>query len=216
MTQATETEVDQRILKALSHPLRQRVLRVLNERVASPAEIAEQLGERLGNVSYHVRVLRDAECVELVRTAPVRGALEHFYRATARPFLDSDQWARLPLSTRRGLFGQTLSQIWRDVDAACGSGGFDRDETHVSWTTLELDEQGWQEVDELLVGALNAVGEIQAESLARLAELPEEERRALRTELVLMHFERAAAKETAPARRKKAKKSAPTGSRDPG
>jgi DNA-binding transcriptional ArsR family regulator len=216
LTQATETEVDQRILKALSHPLRQRVLRVLNERVASPAEIAEQLGERLGNVSYHVRVLRDAECVELVRTAPVRGALEHFYRATARPFLDSDQWARLPLSTRRGLFGQTLSQIWRDVDAAGGSGGFDRDETHVSWTTLELDEQGWKEVDELLVGALNDVGEIQAESLARLAELPEEERRALRTELVLMHFERAAAKGTAPARRKNAKRSAPTASRHRG
>ena len=30
--------------------------------------------------------------VELVRTEPRRGALQHFYRATARPILDDDQW----------------------------------------------------------------------------------------------------------------------------
>jgi hypothetical protein len=34
-------------------------------------------------------MLRDYDCVEIVRTEPRRGALQHFYRATARPTLDA-------------------------------------------------------------------------------------------------------------------------------
>jgi hypothetical protein len=47
--------------------------------VASPSELPDALGEPLGNVSYHVRILRELDCIELVRTEPRRGALEHFY-----------------------------------------------------------------------------------------------------------------------------------------
>ena len=46
-------------------------------------------------------MLRDYDCVELVRTEPRRGALQHFYRATARPNLDEDQWRTLPSGPRR-------------------------------------------------------------------------------------------------------------------
>ena len=45
-------------------------------------------------------MLRDYDCVELVRTEPRRGALQHFYRATARPNLDEDQWRTLPSGLR--------------------------------------------------------------------------------------------------------------------
>ena len=37
--------------------IRHKVLVALNERVASPKELAAELGEPLGNVSYHTRVL---------------------------------------------------------------------------------------------------------------------------------------------------------------
>ena len=78
--------VDERLAKALSHPLRPRILqRLADGAVASPNQLAEALGERLGNVSYHVRILRELGLVELVRTEPRRGALEHFYRATSEP-----------------------------------------------------------------------------------------------------------------------------------
>jgi DNA-binding transcriptional ArsR family regulator len=69
-------------IKAMSHPLRASVLRILAERTASPAEISRELGEELSNVSYHTKQLVEFECAELVNTRPVRGALEHFYRAT--------------------------------------------------------------------------------------------------------------------------------------
>ena len=77
-----------RIAKALAHPLRARILQRLGERVASPGDLAVELGAPLGVLSYHVRMLRDYDCVELVRTEPRRGALQHFYRATQRLYFD--------------------------------------------------------------------------------------------------------------------------------
>src|SRR4051812_34613913 len=85
---ARET-AEARIAKALAHPLRARILQRLGERVASPADLAGELGAPLGVVSYHVRKLGDDDCVELVRTEARRGALQHFYRATAGPNLDA-------------------------------------------------------------------------------------------------------------------------------
>lgn len=53
------------------------ILAILNERVASPNELSQQLDEGLSQVSYHVKVLVDCDCIELVRTKPRRGAVEH-------------------------------------------------------------------------------------------------------------------------------------------
>ncbi len=78
-TKPGQDPVDKRLLRALSHPLRQRILRSLDQGEASPAQLSRELGEPIGNVSYHVKVLSQLGAIELVRTAPVRGALEHFY-----------------------------------------------------------------------------------------------------------------------------------------
>src|SRR6059058_5723954 len=103
-----------RIAKALAHPLRARILQRLGERVLAPSELATELDAPLGVVSYHVRMLREYDCVELVRTEPRRGALQHYYRATARPSLDEDQWKTLPSSLRKELSGETLGAIVDD------------------------------------------------------------------------------------------------------
>ena len=78
--------LDERLAKALSHRLRVQILRRLEEAgEASPKELAQALGEPVGNISYHVCILRELDCVELVRTEPRRGALAHFYRAEGKP-----------------------------------------------------------------------------------------------------------------------------------
>lgn len=90
------------MINGLSHPVRARVLAILDQREASPKEIADLLGEKLSNVSYHVRVLRDSGLIELVGTSPRRGALEHHYRSISRPGamvnvdleLDAKGWAK--------------------------------------------------------------------------------------------------------------------------
>jgi DNA-binding transcriptional ArsR family regulator len=194
ITKSTEAQLNHRLLKALSHPLRQRILHALTHRVASPSELAEELDEPLGNVAYHVKILAANDAVELVKTAPVRGALEHFYRATARSHFDDEQWSRMPVSVRRALIGDTLKEIWDAVTAAASENGLAEATDHVSRTHLELDEEAYKELNDLLDSVLDRALVLHAEAAPRLAELPAEERNAHVTELAMLHFHRAARK----------------------
>ncbi|HEX7299603.1 MAG TPA: helix-turn-helix domain-containing protein [Solirubrobacteraceae bacterium] len=199
-------ELDPRIVRALSHPVRHRVLVALNERVASPKELAAELGEPLGNVSYHTRVLVKLGCIELVSTTQRRGALEHHYRAVMRPYFDDAAWAKMPLSTRRALFDHELDRLWSHTVDAAGVGGFDHPRAHVSWTLLDLDDQGLNDLADVLGSTLDRALEIQAESAGRRAERGDNGGADLRTELAILHFERApkpAAGTTAGGRRKR-------------
>ena len=76
---------DPRYVKAMSHPLRVRILAMLDERKASPNQLAGWLGASLGTVAYHVRTLEQLGLIDLVDETRVRGAVEHHYRAKARP-----------------------------------------------------------------------------------------------------------------------------------
>src|SRR3954465_13822422 len=139
-----------RIAKALAHPLRARILQRLGERVASPGDLAVELGAPLGVVSYHVRMLRDYDCVELVRTERRRGALQHFYRATARPALDEDQWRTLPSGLRRELAGETLPALVTHLRGRAGAGLLEDPDIVVKRTPLELDERAFKKLNKLL------------------------------------------------------------------
>jgi DNA-binding transcriptional ArsR family regulator len=73
---------DQRLLKALSHPLRAKALPLFADGTVSPIQVARQLDVDVSHLAYHIRVLRELGFIELVETKQRRGALEHFYRAT--------------------------------------------------------------------------------------------------------------------------------------
>jgi DNA-binding transcriptional ArsR family regulator len=73
-------------VKALSHPLRNTILGLLHERAATVTELAEALGRPKSTVAHHVKVLRDAGLVQVVRTRRVRAIEERFYGRTARMF----------------------------------------------------------------------------------------------------------------------------------
>jgi DNA-binding transcriptional ArsR family regulator len=178
-------ELDEALLKAISHPLRHRLLGLLDDRVASPNELARELDLPLGRVSYHIRLLADLGAIELVRTEPRRGALEHFYRAVTRGWFSEDDWARLPRSARRGIVGQSLQRIFTDVTAAVDAGGFDGPASQVTRTALELDEKGLEEVSKVIATANERVAQINAESADRRAGTG-----GVTTELALLHFER--------------------------
>jgi DNA-binding transcriptional ArsR family regulator len=178
-----------RIAKALAHPLRARILQRLGERVASPGDLSVELGAPLGVVSYHVRMLRDYDCVELVRTEPRRGALQHFYKATARPNLDDDQWRTLPSTLRRELAGETLQDLVTDLAQAADAGTLEDPEVVLTRTPLELDERGFKKLNKLLAKTQEQALAIAAESAARQAE----KNAVFLTELGVLHFKRAQA-----------------------
>jgi len=178
--------VDPRLAKALSHPMRSRILAILNEQVASPNEIAQMIDERLPNVSYHVRALHDLGCIELVRTAQRRGAIEHYYRALKRPFFSDCDWKRLPASARQAVTDLTLQMTWDDVSASIQAGAFEeRADRHLTRNPLVLDEEGWKELNKLLIKARNDAEDIAGKSAKRLAKSDES---AINTRLVIMHF----------------------------
>lgn len=161
--------LDARVVKALGHPVRVQALTILNERIASPNEISKELDQAVGHVSYHIKVLKECECIELVDTAPRRGAMEHFYRATSRAFLDVSDWPKVPLSVRPGLSGSLLQTLVEDASASLSSGAFDqREDRHLSWTPMIVDREGWNELRDGLEQMLQKVFEIQAASAERL------------------------------------------------
>ena len=174
--------LDPRIARALSHSLRRSVLGLLMERTeASPNEMATELGASLGTVSYHVQILRELECIELVRTEPRRGAIEHYYRASIDPYLDDAQWESLPTVVRRQLAGQTLGELMQAMGRAVPVGGFDRKGAHVDRVPLRLDADGWNELSDLLITTLREVHEIQRRSDERGNDVS-------RSQLGVVHF----------------------------
>jgi len=178
--------VEQIVAKAFAHPLRVQILIILNEKVASPNMLAQQLDESLNLVAYHVRVLEKYDCIELVDTKQRRGATEHFYRAIRRQLLSDDQWARMPESLRPGMAAAILKSIFEDIETASKSGTLDQvDDAHVSRTPMVLDQQGWGDVSDLLNSSLDRLLEIQAESSKRLAESKDEGTLA---KVHLLHF----------------------------
>jgi DNA-binding transcriptional ArsR family regulator len=183
---AQQPAIDQRIMKALSHPLRVRMLTLLNQKVSSPSELAEELDEPLGNVSYHMRFLADLNMVKLVRTEPRRGAVEHYYEALEPPLISDDDWAQLPAALRRSLSDSTLSQIARDLKGAAKEGGFDRKNIHVSRVALTLDEQAWDELSEVLSDVMDRARRLQEQSNKRMKR---SDGTTIPTALVLMQFE---------------------------
>jgi DNA-binding transcriptional ArsR family regulator len=69
-------------LKALAHPLRQRLLYALGGQPATISQLAVSFGERKGNIAHHLKVLSGAGMVRIVETRQVRGGTEHYYQRT--------------------------------------------------------------------------------------------------------------------------------------
>ncbi len=182
-----KTGMDQRLVKALAHPLRVEILMILNERMASPNELSKELEEGLSQVSYHVKVLKDFECIEMVKTEPRRGAVEHYYRATARAFFTDADYKHLPESIKPGATAAVMRMLMDDVSTSLEGGSFTaRDDMHLSWTPGVVDEQGWTELVELVNETLAGVIKIHETSAKRLSRSGEE---AIPATSVLMNFE---------------------------
>lgn len=164
-----KSPIDERLVKALTHELRVQILGILNERIASPKELAGELEEGVSQVSYHVNVLRKYECIELVSTKQRRGATEHYYRATSRALVAGKTWAGLPDSIRPGFSASLVKSIADDAATSLKEGVFDeRKDRHVSRTPVILDEAGWGDLVKALNGAMKEVEKIQKQSSARL------------------------------------------------
>jgi DNA-binding transcriptional ArsR family regulator len=152
----------------MAHPLRVQILGILEQRVASPRELADELDAPLGNVSYHVRTLSSLGLIKLVKKTPRRGAIEHYYEARGRAVVTDRAWAEVPEIVKRALVGATLGDVSERVNDAAAAGGFDRDDAHLTSPRVIVDEQGFGELSGALNELFDRVDKIQRESTKRL------------------------------------------------
>jgi hypothetical protein len=162
--------IDQRLVRALAHPLRIQILEVLTDRVASPNLLSIDLDADLSHVAYHTRALDKCGCLQLVETAQRRGATEHFYKANPDSFVGDRRWRRVPRSVRGGVSSATLQTFLDKAIAALEAGTLDgRDDTIFRWMPLLLDRLGWEEVVAIMEEATNLVLAAHLRSQDRLA-----------------------------------------------
>jgi DNA-binding transcriptional ArsR family regulator len=180
---------DPQLVKALAHPLRVRILRILESRTASPNELANELGAPLPNVSYHVRALARAGLAELVRTTPRRGAVEHYYRAIGHVRVSNKAWADVPSIVKAGLVDSALGQIGETVTAAAVEGGFERSDAVLVRRPVTLDEEGFRTLSREALAFVDRVEEIAEESTRRLSASPPHEATEIAACIAVMVFE---------------------------
>lgn len=169
-----------RRLRAGWHPLQLRALVILTERVASPKEIAIELGltkARAGVVSQHVRELEKAGFVEEVRAEPRRGTVEHYFRVVEQPVVTDEEAAQWTEDERDEFSRYIISCIAKDFGMATEYGTLDGDDhvdRHLSRTPLHLDRQGFADLIEAHRQSFHRSLEIQEESDQRRAVSGEE------------------------------------------
>jgi DNA-binding transcriptional ArsR family regulator len=163
--------VDARVARALAHPLRMHILAELNKRAMSPSQFAKEFDRKLPNVSYHFRALQKLDCIEEVETRPVRGSVEHFYKATRRALFDGKAWNELPQSLKEGASGQTVTNFLTAVALAMHSGTFDaQNDRMLVWMQQRLDKKGWREAVEIQRDAVRKLERAYKGAGVRLAE----------------------------------------------
>lgn len=182
------------VAKAYAHPLRIEILGLLDNRVASPRQLATEMGSGLSTTSYHVRQLAAAKLIRLVRRRQVRGAIEHLYTANVRPTITDAGWARLPQIVKHAYLGGKIAQIGKEVAAAAEQGGFDHDDMHLTRTSLRLTPDAWKAAAEILTRALEEIDALAVEATEREETVPDE-RHAV---AVMMLFEAASPRSFGP------------------
>jgi DNA-binding transcriptional ArsR family regulator len=177
---------DPRLVKALAHPLRVQILSTLEDRIASPSDLASELGAPLGNVSYHVRTLADLGLVKLVKRRTRRGAVEHYYQARGRAQVSNRAWAQVPGVVKRSMVAVALEQAVDQAGAAAAAGGFDHEDSDLSRETVTLDAKGWDDASKAVARLHEELAAIQQRSASRLKG---DEGDAIQTGVVTMLFE---------------------------
>jgi len=166
---------DPRYVKAMSHPLRVRILAMLDERKASPNQLAGWLGASLGTVAYHVRTLEQLGLIDLVDETRVRGAVEHHYRAKARPNVTVEGWAQAPPIAKQAAVGASLDVIGEYARVSAAAGGFDRSEAQLRRAMVRLDAKGFSQLSKACDKLLEQAQKIEESAAERIAKNPHAE-----------------------------------------
>lgn len=168
------------ICDPLAHPMRTRILDVVNEEPMSPVRFLDdgfspmtfdKRATGLSYVSYHFRALEKAGCIEILKTIPRRGAVEHVYRGCSRVFFSDEEFEQLGLEQRQQLSQSSFQGLVARTDGAIRSGTFDkRPDRHMTWRAMDLDPEGWEEIKDIFGDAYKKAEKARESAALRLAD----------------------------------------------
>lgn len=169
----TEASYLTRLAVVYADPIRLVINRELYMReMSAPQFFAAFGGGSVDLVRWHFRTLTAYGWLRKVKTAEptgVPGRPAHLYRATELALIDTETWETLPLSIRSVFSARTLDQLWEQIGRALKADTFDsRDDRHLTWTPIVLDEQGWKERGQALADCFHSLRDEQADAKIRL------------------------------------------------
>jgi DNA-binding transcriptional ArsR family regulator len=164
---------DPRWLRAISHPIRIRLLSMLDEEPSSPVILAAKLDQPLGTIAYHVRTLYDLGLLKLVSTRQRRGATEHYYETTAHPRSTPEAWDAMDGVSKQRVLTALLDRANQLATRSAAAGGFDGDDIHCTSTSLKLDRQAMAELVGDVQELLGKIDRLEAESAERIKKDPD-------------------------------------------
>ncbi len=177
---ATRAERDRSTAAAvLAHPVRVRVLEVLNERDMSPVEFCREgfapSEMDVSHVAYHFRELAEYGCLTVVEENKRRGSIEHVYRGIGRAYFSDADWSAISPEDKPRITRTVVQGLLARIEGAMMSETFDsRDDRHLSWIAMKLDDQGWKEMVTALAAAFGEVEQIRNDAEKRLVGSGEE------------------------------------------
>jgi hypothetical protein len=135
----------------------------------SPKAFAMESGLQVEHCAYHFGELADAGCIVLVDTKKRRGAVEHIYEALQTALAWTSEWEDLNPKVKRSVLTSVLGGGITALGRAVDNGTFEaRDDSHLSWDTIELDEVGWISMSEILDRALGEILRVEREAAHRI------------------------------------------------
>jgi len=165
-----QSELAKQLGNLLRSPDRVKALVLMQERPACAKDLQDELGMSLPTASHHMKELRKMGLIEHVRDEPRRGAVAHYYRTVLRPIWDDDDWAKLSIAERQQHATWLLQILNLDVAQALLAGTFNaRPDTHSSCPKILVDEQGRQDIHEILDDTMTRILEVGEASNKRMA-----------------------------------------------
>lgn len=132
---------DPKQIKAVLHPMRQRIMRALDAGPGTPSEVARRIGLPANKVHYHVRVLEEAGLVRLVETRSVGSITEKYYELTARDFEVKMQRSSVTPNQTIAVLQDELERLMADLQEAMKAGTAEEQCLHLSIHRMEVNSQ---------------------------------------------------------------------------
>jgi hypothetical protein len=153
----------------------------------TPKQIAEKEKLEVATVQYHFGKLEREKWIHVSRREPVRGGMRKYYVADRLNLITHREFEQMGDQSRYETSEGVLLHQLEICGEALEAGTMDnRGDSHLSHTPMNVDEKGWNDVRNLMDGALERILEIKVEAMMRLRKSGEE---GIPTVVNLGHFE---------------------------